>query len=108
MSRRARLSLPEAPHHIIQRGNKRFACFYAEEDYQLYLNWLAQHAAETHCDFHAFVLMTDHVHLLLTPREENSIGLLMKRFGQRCVQYINRTYKRSAVVLCGKGVSGPV
>ena len=102
MPRRARLSLPGVPHHIIQRGNNRSACFYADDDYRLYLDWIADYSETTHCDIHAFVLMTNHVHLLLTPREEDSVGKLMKRLGQRYVQYINRTYKRSGTLWEGR------
>ena len=67
MPRRARLELPNVPLHLIQRGNNRQACFFAEEDYRFYLAWLAEYAEKTGCRVHAYVLMTNHVHLLLTP-----------------------------------------
>ena len=94
MPRRARLSLPGIPWHIIQRGNNRSACFYAEQDYRRYLDNLKEQAEKYGCLVHAYVLMTNHVHLLLTPEKEQSASLLMKHLGQRYVQYINRTYKR--------------
>ncbi len=95
MPGRVRLSLPGIPWHIIQRGNNRSACFYADEDYQRYLDTLKEQADKFSCLVHAYVLMTNHVHLLLTPEKEDSAPFLMKHLGQRYVQYINRTYKRS-------------
>ncbi|MEO8008598.1 MAG: transposase, partial [Betaproteobacteria bacterium] len=67
MPRRARLSLPGIPWHIIQRGNNRSVCFHAEEDYYFYIYHLAELAGRFGCALHAYVLMTNHVHLLLTP-----------------------------------------
>jgi putative transposase len=58
MPRRARLALPHVPLHIIQRGNNRQACFYADEDYRFYLDWLREHADKAGCRVHAYVLMT--------------------------------------------------
>ena len=102
MPRRARLSLPGVPWHIIQRGNNRSACFYAESDYCFYLDTLKEQAKKYECKVHAYVLMTNHVHLLLTPEKKNSASLLMKHLGQRYVQYINRTYKRSGTLWEGR------
>jgi putative transposase len=95
MPRRARLSIPGIPWHIIQRGNNRSACFHAEEVYRRYLDTLREMAGKFGCAIHAYVLMTNHVHLLLTPVRADSAGLLMKHLGQRYVQYINRSYRRS-------------
>jgi len=102
MPRRARILLPNTPIHIIQRGNNRQACFYAEQDYQFYLNWLAEYADEYDCAIHAFVLMTNHVHLLISSSKMEGPSRLMKRLGQRYVQYINRTYKRSGTLWEGR------
>jgi len=102
MPRRARVSIPGIPWHIIQRGNNRSACFYADEDYQFYLHHLKEQAEKCSCEIHAYVLMTNHVHLLLTPEKENSAAQLMKNLGQRYVQYINRTYKRSGTLWEGR------
>ena len=102
MPRRARLSLPGIPWHIIQRGNNRSACFYTEKDYHRYLDTLKEQADKYGCLIHAYVLMTNHVHLLLTPQREESASLLMKHLGQRYVQYINRTYKRSGTLWEGR------
>jgi len=102
MPRRPRLVVPNVPLHIIQRGNNRQACFFDDVDYQFYLEWLLEYSKVTDCVVHAYVLMTNHVHLLVTPKSKESIGLLMKRLGQRYVQYINRTYKRSGTLWEGR------
>jgi putative transposase len=102
MPRRARILLPGVPVHLIQRGNNRTACFYADEDYQFYLDHLAEQAARHGCAVHAYCLMTNHVHLLLTPQRENSLGRMMKGLGQRYVQYVNRTYRRSGTLWEGR------
>jgi len=102
MPRRARLSVPGIPWHIMQRGNNRSACFFADDDYQFYLAILKELAKKFACDIHAYVLMTNHVHLLITPKKGDSAALLMKNLGQRYVQYINRTYKRSGTLWEGR------
>jgi len=89
MPRRARLSVAGIPWHIIQRGNNRSVCFLSDDDYQFYLNTLNEQAKKHGCLIHAYVLMTNHVHLLLTPEKTDSAALLMKNLGQRYVQYIN-------------------
>ena len=88
--------------YVIQRGNNRQACFYADQDYQFFLEWLGKYAKETGCAIHAYVLMTNHVHLLVTPKQAESAGQLMKRLGQRYVQYVNRTYRRSGTLWEGR------
>lgn len=102
MPRRGRIIIPGIPVHLIQRGNNRQACFFVDEDYQIYLDWLREYAHETKCLVHAFCLMTNHVHILLTPAAESNVGNLMKRLGQRYVQYVNRTYKRSGTLWEGR------
>lgn len=102
MPRRARIALPGVPLHIIQRGNNRQACFFADDDYRFYLDQLSQCAQHASCAIHAYVLMTNHVHLLLTPREADSAGRLMKLLGQRYVQHVNRLYRRSGTLWEGR------
>ena len=102
MPRRARLVVPCIPWHIIQRGNNRTACFYENSDYQYYLDTLAEQAIKYGCRIHAYCLMTNHVHLLLTPEQYDSAALLMKHLGQRYVQYINRGYRRSGTLWEGR------
>ncbi len=102
MPRRPRIIVPGTPLHIIQRGNNRQACFFADEDYLFYLDWLKQYAKSAKCTVHAYALMANHVHLLLTPKKADSAGYLMKRLGQRYVQYVNRTYQRSGTLWEGR------
>lgn len=102
MPRRARLLLPEVPIHIIQRGNNRQACFYTPEDYSFYLEWLTEYAGKAGCRIHGYVLMTNHVHLLLSSSKTEGPGKLMKALGQRDVQYVNRHYRRSGSLWEGR------
>jgi len=88
--------------HIIQRGNNRQICFVADEDYRFYLDWLHEFAGKTGCRVHAYVLMTNHVHLLLSADRGDSVGALMKGLGQRYVQHFNRTYSRSGTLWEGR------
>ena len=85
MPRRARISIAYIPHPIIQRGNNRDACFYSDQDYLFYLECLQEYAALTQCAIHVYVLMTNHVHLLVTPQTADGIGVMMRRLGQRYV-----------------------
>lgn len=102
MARRERQRVTGLPVHIIQRGNNRQACFYAEADYQFFLHHLSELAKRFQCEVHAYVLMTNHVHLLLTPHLARGPSLLMKLLGQRYVQYINKTYRRSGSLWDGR------
>jgi putative transposase len=102
MPRRPRIAVAGVPLHIIQRGNNRQACFFSSDDHQLYLEWLDEYARVSGCAIHAYALMTNHVHLLLTPATADSAGQLMKRLGQRYVQYVNRTYRRSGTLWEGR------
>lgn len=102
MPRRPRIALPGVPLHVIQRGNNRQAIFFAEEDYRYFLGQLAECARSAGCSVHAYVLMTNHFHLLLTPGEAGSAGRLMKQLGQRYVQRVNRSYRRSGSLWEGR------
>jgi putative transposase len=102
MPRRPRLTLPNVPLHIIQRGNNRQACFFADDDYRIYLEWLGEYATKHACHIHAYVLMTNHVHLLLSSPHSDAPGKLMKALGQRYVQYVNRVYQRSGTLWEGR------
>jgi len=108
MPRRARIVLPNVPVHVIQRGNNRHACFFADEDYRFYLDWLTEYAGKTGCRVHAYVLMTNHVHLLLSSDKADAPGALMKALGQRYVQYVNRAYRRSGTLWEGRFRSCPI
>ena len=77
MARRPRLNLPNIPQHVIQRGNNRQACFFTEQDYVVYLDKLNEYAKKYRVNVHAFVLMTNHVHLLMTPELSDGVSRLM-------------------------------
>ena len=100
--------VPGVPLHLIQRGNNRQACFYADQDYRFYLDWLGEYAADHACRIHAYVLMTNHVHLLVSADVADAIGRMMKALGQRYVQYVNRSYRRSGTLWEGRFRSCPV
>jgi len=102
MPRRPRIILPDVPLHIIQRGNNRQPCFAAEEDYRYFLDQLEEIAPKAGVQVHAYVLMTNHVHLLLTGERSDSAGQFMKALGQRYVSYFNRAYNRSGTLWEGR------
>lgn len=108
MPRRARLVLPGIPLHITQRGNNRLPCFFLEADYRYYLGLLNSSSAASQCEVHAFVLMTNHVHLLVTPHDPAGPAALMKSLGERYVQYVNRRHERSGTLWEGRYRSSPV
>ena len=98
MPRRPRIQLDRVPLHIVQRGHNREACFFGENDYASYLHWLGEALAETQCALHAYVLMTNHVHLLLTPKKAELVPRLIMSLGRRYVQYVNRTHGRTGTL----------
>jgi len=102
MPRHARAILPEVAVHIIQRGNNRSACFHREADYLVYIDYLRELSRRHGCEIHAYCLMTNHVHLLATPRTANACALLMKNLGQRYVQYVNRSRERTGTLWEGR------
>jgi len=102
MPRRPRLILPNVALHLIQRGNNRQICFAAQEDFCFYLEWLREYAGKAGCRIHAYVLMTNHVHLLVSAARGEAPGEMMKALGQRYVQYFNRTYRRSGTLWEGR------
>lgn len=92
MARRPRLALSGVPQHVIQRGNNRQATFFAEADYRFYLECLHDASCKYDCMVHAYVLMTNHVHILVTPQRTNGLSLMMQHVGRRYVQYVNYVY----------------
>lgn len=98
MPRKARMYLPHIPCHVIQRGNNREACFFAEQDYQFYKECLRDASLRYGVSVHAYVLMTNHVHLLMTPDSKSGISLVMQSLGRRYVQYINKEYRRTGTL----------
>jgi len=92
------MHLDGVPVHIVQRGHNREPCFLEEADRCRYLHWLGEALAESQCALHSYVLMTNHVHLLLTPRFAESVARLIISLGRRYVQYINRRYGRTGTL----------
>ena len=102
MVRRARLAVAGIPWHIIHRGNNRSRCFFTSSDYSYYLATLTEQAMKFDCLIHAYVLMTNHIHLLITPAQSTSAALLMKNLAQRHTQFLNRRDKRTGTLWEGR------
>ncbi|WP_198147269.1 transposase [Gilvimarinus polysaccharolyticus] len=102
MARLRRPYLFDCPQHVIQRGNNRAACFYCDEDYKTYLYHLKNAADNYQVAIHAFVLMTNHVHLLVTPSDKDGVSRMMQSLGRRYVQYFNYTYERTGTLWEGR------
>ena len=108
MPRRPRIDLPGLPQHIVQRGNNRCHCYFAEADYHRYLNWLRTAASDHGVAVHAYVLMPNHAHILATPRESGALSTMMQSLGRRYVRYVNRAYKRTGTLWEGRFKSGVI
>lgn len=102
MPRCRRLLPPGVAVHIVQRGNDRAPCFRVDSDYRVYLANLAELALKTDCLVHAYCLMTNHVHLLITPQRSGACSALMRNLGQRYVQYFNRRHGRTGTLWEGR------
>lgn len=102
MPRQPRLLVPDIAVHVVQRGNDRQTCFRHESDYIVYLLHLKELAERCDCLIHAYCLMTNHVHLLVTPKQERACTSLMRDLGQRYVQYFNRRHARTGTLWEGR------
>ena len=102
MARRPRLYVEGCSYHVIQRGNNRDACFFDEADYKVYLDDLKESSIKNGVSVHAFVLMTNHVHILATPVDETGISRMMQGVGRRYVGYVNHTYGRTGTLWEGR------
>ncbi len=91
MPRMARLDLPGVAQHIVRRENDRQACFFRSVDYTRYLQDLLETACKFECRVHTYVLMTNHVHLLVTPSAVGALSWMMRSVGRCYVRYINDT-----------------
>jgi len=94
MPRKPSFYVPGAPVHAVQRGHNRSAVFFDDFDYLEYLRCLKQAADDCGCTVHAYALMSNHVHLLLTPERADSVGRLFQSVGRHYVRHINATYQR--------------
>jgi putative transposase len=108
MPRHARLRLPGYPLHVIQRGHNRGRCFRVDNDFATYLGLLEESCSLYPCDVHAYVLMPNHIHLLLTPEQPENVSRAMRRLGQRYVQHFNRAHGRTGAMWEGRFKSIPV
>jgi putative transposase len=102
MARQPRFVLPNYPQHVIQRGNNRGIIFQDPGDYNFYLEKLLEASKKHECKIHAYVLMTNHVHLLLTPLLESSISKMQQMIGRYYVPYYNNRYLRTGTLWEGR------
>ena len=108
MPRLARTVFAGVPHHITQRGNRREDVFYAEQDYQIYLEWLHHYSRQHHLEILAYCLMTNHIHLVAVPDNENSLQQVLKPLHMRYAQRINRMRKWKGHFWQGRYFSSPL
>ena len=102
MPRKPRFQLPGIPAHVVQRGNNRQAIFFDDADHRAYLSWLHEGLKRYGCELHAYVLMTNHVHFLLTPDTRDGISRLIQYVGRHYVPYINHSYGRTGTLWEGR------
>ena len=102
MPRTARLVVPGVALHVTHRAHNRAQCFFTEGDFGLYLGLLGHFAKEHACAVHAYCLMTNHVHLLLTPQSEDGCALMMKRLAQCYAQHVNKSHERNGSLWQGR------
>jgi REP-associated tyrosine transposase len=102
MPRQPRLIIPDVPLHITQRGVDRCPTFITNDDFALYLWALREASTYARCTVHAYVLMTNHIHLLLTPADPMSAATLMRSLGRRYVRYFNDRYRRTGTLWEGR------
>lgn len=108
MPRRPRMYLPGFPYHVVQRGNNREPCFLDTKSYAIYLDLLSQALARHQTQLHAYVLMTNHVHLLMTPLVEDGISQTMKVLASRYACISNRLHGRTGTLWEGRHKSSIV
>ena len=102
MARLPRICLPGIPQHVIQRGNDRQVYFGSEEDFAAYAHWLAEYSVKYEVAIHAWVFMTNHVHLLVTAKTGDGLSKMMQSLGRRYVRYFNHGYKRTGTLWEGR------
>ncbi len=108
MARLGRYFMSEQPLHVIQRGNNRQAIFHSDDDREVFLNWLLEATQKHGCRVHAYVLMTNHIHLLLTPERADSLPRTMQSVGRRYVRYVNFTQVRTGTLWEGRYRAAPI
>lgn len=108
MARLGRYFVPGQALHVIQRGNDRKAVFFAEGDYIRYREWLGEAAKANGLRVHAYVLMTNHVHLLVTPDAAQSLPRTMQSLGRRYVRHVNTRHGRTGTLWEGRYRAAPI
>jgi len=96
------LVIPQQPHHVIQRGNDRQLIFRDASDYGIFLGWLRESAKQFNVAIHAYVLMSNHLHLLASPADNTGLGRMMQWVGRHYVPYFNHKYERSGTLWQGR------
>jgi putative transposase len=96
MARLARVVVPGVAHHVTQRGNNRQDVFFVDEDRRVYLELLTEQAVKYGLEILAYCLMTNHVHLVAIPHEEETLAQAIGRTHFRYTQCINRFHRRSS------------
>jgi putative transposase len=102
MPRAPRIDMPGLPQHLVMRGNNRTSCFFHDADRQTFLRFLAYASEKYRCDVHAFVLMTNHIHLLATGNRPAAVSRMMQSIGRRYARYVNETYERTGTLFEGR------
>lgn len=102
MARKPRFRVSGIPQHVIQRGNNRQPCFLDNEDRRRYLADLAKALRDHEVELHAWVLMSNHVHLLATPRARDGLSRMMQTLGRRYVRWFNDRHERSGTLWQGR------
>lgn len=102
MARLPRLVVPNQPHHIIQQGNDLQAIFRDTADYIAFINWLRDASRQFKVAIHAYVLMTNHLHLLASPSDEQGLSRMMQWIGRQYVPYFNQKYQRTGTLWQGR------
>jgi putative transposase len=102
MARLNRLTVPGYPHHVIQRGNNRQPIFSSVADYGYFLRLIEDNAVKYAVDVHAYVLMSNHFHLLVTPQTETALPQMMQAIGRSYVRYFNDLHSRSGTLWEGR------
>lgn len=102
MPRSPRFDLAGVPQHVIQRGHGRTQCFFSPADYRCYMTQLVHASRRWQCAVHAYVLMDNHVHMLVTPSTLGALASMMQSIGRNYVSYVNATYRRSGTLWEGR------
>ena len=102
MARQARTIIPGQAMHVMVRGNNREVLFFNDADRRIYLDWLREAAKQFGSAVHAFALMPNHVHLLMTPQNVDSLSKTMQSLGRRYAQYFNQQHHRSGTIWEGR------